>query len=280
MTTETENHKTSRACYLRGCRRPGCTEANKRYCKQYRVTRHTSGRRRVDAAPYRAIVRRYAEAGWSHSEMAALAGCSETVIHDLLNGALRLQSSSAARLDAIPATPRRPGAAAYVNPIGATRRARALQCIGYAVQEMATALDLHPDHVSRILHARPARVLSSTDTKMKALYEAWRSQPGTSEESRRRATQFGWRDPQWWEDYGRIDDPAFDPDQADAELNFHERAALRREEIIHLAWCGHQPEQILDRLDNEVSIATVRSIVQEWRTGRKRVRNQTEKEAA
>jgi transposase len=53
-----------------------------------------------------------------------------------------------------------------------------------------------------------------------------------------------------------------------------ERAALRREEIIHFAWHGDTPEQILARLNGEVSIATVRQIVQEWRTGVKRDRKQ------
>lgn len=280
MTTAVD-HTPSRACYLRGCRRPGCTDANKRYCKQYRVTRHANGRRRVDAAPYAAIARRYAEAGWSQSEMAALTGCSETTFHDLLHGAPRLDASSAARIDTIAATPSHPGTAAYVDATGATRRARALHRIGHTVQGIAAALELHPDHVSRIVQARSQQVLSSTATKLKALYEAWQSQPGPSAESRQRAARLGWRDPQWWEDYGHIDDPDFDPAAADTELGFRERAKLRREEIIHLAWCGHGPEQILDRLNGEVSISTVRQTIQEWRTGQKRDRRpDTPKEAA
>lgn len=270
----TTDHTPSRACYLRGCRLPGCTEANKRYCKQYRVTRYTNGRRRVDAAPYVAITRRYADAGWSQSEMANLAGCSETVFHDLLHGARRVSASSAARIDAVPATPPHPGSAAYIDATGAIRRSRALHRIGYEVQDMAAALDLHPDHVSRILRARVSHVLSSTDTNLKAIYVAWQGQPGASVESQRRAERLGWRDPQWWEDYGRIDDPDFDPAAVADEAGFRERAAIRREEIIHLAWHGETPEQILARLDEEMSISTVRQIVQEWRTGQKRDRKQ------
>jgi plasmid maintenance system antidote protein VapI len=247
-------------------------DANKRYCKQYRLTRYTNGRRRVDAAPYAALVRRYTTAGWSYSELAALAGCSESVIHILLNGTPRISPLSAARLDAIPATPPRPGEGAYVDVTGAQRRIRALHRIGHPMQDMAAALDLHPDHVSRIAHGRMPNVTSATDRNIKALYAAWQTRPGRSGESQQRAIRHGWRDPQWWEDYGRIDDPAFNPDDIADELGFRERAALRREEIIHLAWCGHEPEQILDRLNNEVSISTVRQIVQEWRTGQKRDR--------
>ena len=81
-----------------------------------------------------------------------------------------------------------------------------------------------------------------------------------------------------WDD-DTIDDPAAEPSYGQT-LNFHERAQLRREEIEHLAWCGHEPEQILARLNNEVSISTVRQIVQEWRTGVKRVRTSPERTAA
>jgi plasmid maintenance system antidote protein VapI len=270
----TTDHTPSRACYLRGCRHPECVDANKRYCKQYRVTRYTSGRRRVDATPYAAVARRYAAAGWSHAEMAALAGCCDTVFHHLLNGTPRLSATTAARIATMPARPPRLGSAAYVDATGTRRRGQALHRIGYPVQALGAALDLHPDHVSRILRGRHKRVLSATAAAMATLYDEWKTQPGPSQDSMQRAAREGWRDPQWWDDMGDIDDPAFDPDHADRELNFHERAQLRREEIIHLAWCGHEPEQIRERLNNEMSISTIRQIVQEWRTGQKRDRKQ------
>ncbi|WP_331912920.1 hypothetical protein [Streptomyces sp.] len=270
----TATHEPSRACYLRGCREAGCVEANKRYCKQYRVTRYATGRRRVDAAPYAAIARRYAAAGWSQGEMAALSGCCETVFHHLLHGVERLGPVTAARLDKIPARPERMGAATYVDATGTRRRAQALHRHRYTVESMAAALNLHPDHMSRILHERHARVLSATASAMKTLYADWSITPGPSELSEQRAARFGWRDPQWWEDLGDLDDPGFDPSTADRVLNFHERAALRREEIIHFAWHGDTPEQILARLNGEVSISTVRQIVQDWRTGQKRDRKQ------
>lgn len=83
---------------------------------------------------------------------------------------------------------------------------------------------------------------------MKALYAKWQSQPGTSEESRQRAMSRGWRDPQWWEDYGHIDDPAFDPDQAERALDRREQAALRRAEIEHLAAFNVHETEIAHRL--------------------------------
>jgi hypothetical protein len=268
----TAPHEPSRACYLRGCREDGCVDANRRYCKHYRVTSHANGPRRVDASPYAAIARRYAAAGWSHSEMAAFTGCCDTVFHELLHGVDRIGPVTAARLDRIPARPERMGKAAYVDATGTQRRAQALHRHGYTVDAIADALHIHADHLSRILHKRHARVLSSTAASMKAVYADWSGTRGPSELSEQRASALGWRDPQWWEDLGDLDDPGFDPAKAETVLNFRETAALRREEIIHFAWHGDTPEQILARLNNEVSISTVRQIVAEWRTGEKRNR--------
>ncbi|MFF4536595.1 hypothetical protein [Streptomyces aureus] len=274
MTTADTQPHGERRCYLRGCRRPECVEANRKYCKRYRVERHRTGRRRPDAGPYAVIARRYAAAGWSHSEMAALTGCAETVFHNLLNGTPRISATSAARIDAIPGTPQRMGTAAYVDATGTRRRGQALHRAGRTVNAMAVALGLCPDHVSRILRARNPKVHGATAAAMKALYDEWKTERGPSEVASQRAEQLGWRDPQWWDDMGDIDDPEFDPEKADRELNFHERAALRREEIIHFAWHGDSPEQIVGRLKSEVSISTVRQIVQDWRTGQKRDRRQ------
>lgn len=105
------------------------------------------------------------------------------------------------------------------------------------------------------------------------MYRRHEATPGPSEPARIAATAKGWLGAEAW-DADTIDDPDTTPDLGDRVLNFHERATLRREEIIHLAWCGHEPEQILDRLNGEVSISTVRAIVHEWRTGQKRDRKQ------
>jgi hypothetical protein len=114
---------------------------------------------------------------------------------------------------------------------------------------------------------------------MNIAYHALAGHPGTSVRSLRRARLEGWAPPAAWDDE-TIDDPNGAPDFGDSVLNFHERAALRREEIIHLAWHGDTPEQIFNRLNEEVSISTVRAVIHEWRTGQKRKRPEPKQVAA
>ncbi|MEU9470484.1 hypothetical protein AB0D78_28470 [Streptomyces avermitilis] len=166
----------------------------------------------------------------------------------------------------------------YIDATGSTRRLQALSCIGHSYAAICEAANTCPNRVVSIANGRQPTIRRDLADRITAAYQRLASSPPPANKHTNRtrnvARAKGWHDPQWWEDYGRIDDPDFNSDAADRELNFHERAALRREEIIHLAWCGHEPEQILARLDNEVSISTVRQIVQEWRTGEKRDRRQ------
>jgi hypothetical protein len=144
--------------------------------------------------------------------------------------------------------------------------------IGHPCISIRNATGLDRTVVSELVNAQTDSVLATTAEKVAAAYEQLSNQTGPSVRNKNRAAREAWRDPQWWEDYGGIDDPDFNADDVDRELNFLERAKLRREEIIHLAWHGDTPEQILARLDDEVSISTVRQIVAEWRTGQKRQR--------
>lgn len=167
----------------------------------------------------------------------------------------------------------------YIDATGSTRRLQALSCIGHSYAAICEAAGTCANRVVSIANGRQPTIRRDLADRIAAAYErlAFNPPPRNKHTTRTRNVAYakGWRDPQWWEDYGRIDDPKFDPATADAELGRRERAALRREEIIHLAWCGHEPEQIRERLDNEVSISTVRQIVHEWRTKQKRDRKKT-----
>lgn len=164
----------------------------------------------------------------------------------------------------------------YIDATGSTRRLQALSCVGHSYAAICEAVGTCPNRVVSIANGRQRTIRRDLADRIAAAYQQLAFNPPATNKhttrTRNVAQAKGWRDPQWWEDYGHIDDPDFDPSEADAELNFHQRAKLRREEIIHLAWVGHRPEQIVNRLDNEVSISTVRTIVQEWRTGQKRQR--------
>lgn len=167
----------------------------------------------------------------------------------------------------------------YIDATGSTRRLQALSCIGHSYAAICEAAGTCPNRVVSIANGRQPTIRRDLAERINAAYEQLAFNPPTKNKhttrTRNVARSKGWRDSQWWEDYGRIDDPTFDPVSVIVdELNFRKRAQLRREEIIHLAWHGDTPEQIHARLNNEVSISTVRQIVQDWRTGQKRNRKQ------
>ncbi|MER5653483.1 hypothetical protein ABT076_10755 [Streptomyces sp. NPDC002131] len=172
-----------------------------------------------------------------------------------------------------------------VDATGTRRRLQALARIGWPMKSLGPHIAVNPATVCRL--TLQERVSGTTAKAVADCFERLRNErpedhgitPGIARRIRNRAVADGWPDPTWWEDMGGIDDPAFDPAVADAELNFHQRAALRREEIIHLAWHGDTPDQIVARLNGEVSISTVRQIVQDWRTGQKRDRRKTSEPA-
>ena len=262
------------AAGIKGCPCRPCRDAENAYDKRRRFFNESGRTYMVDSAPTQAHLKMlFAEgAGWT--QLVAATTCSSSTLVAILNGERPEITRRVASLilavhaaDVLP--PNR-----KVSAIGSIRRCRALVAIGHKFMDIADASPLDLATIRYVINGHPANVSAVTAAEIVAAYEALAGHPGTSVRSRNRAAREGWRDPQWWEDYGHIDDPAFDPDKADDELNFLERARLRREEIIHLAWCGHQPEQILARLNDEVSISTVRQIVAEWRTGVKRDRKQ------
>ncbi|MFJ9633719.1 hypothetical protein ACIRU8_39105 [Streptomyces sp. NPDC101175] len=217
--------------------------------------------------------------GWTR--IARAAHSSSCTIARILNGQELVRRTVA---DRILAVRYRPAPGRIVDATGARRRTQALLAIGHTIVGLAAESDVDHSVINDILAGAP-NVRGATFDRIASAYDWLATQPPVTDRksaataSRNRAAREGWRDPQWWEDYGRIDDPDFDPDAAGAEPGFRARAELRREEIEHLAWCGHEPEHILARLNNEVSISTVRQIVQEWRTGQRRVRTQQEETA-
>ncbi|MET9073921.1 hypothetical protein ABZX95_17475 [Streptomyces sp. NPDC004232] len=231
---------------------------------------------RVPVAPVAAHVRSLLDAGMGWNRITRAAHCSSCTISRILNGQELIRRSAAERILAVKY---RPAPGRQVEATGTRRRIQALMTIGHTILGIATESGVDYSVINDILGGCH-NVRGMTFDRIAATYDWLSQQPPTDVRpsavtvSRNRAAREGWRDPQWWEDYGHIDNPDFDPAKADQEPNFRERAALRREEIEHLAWCGHTPEQIVTRLDNEVSISTVRQIVAEWRTGVKRDRKQ------
>lgn len=260
---------------------PGCTCQPCRDAKvkadTLRAIANASGRPvRVPAAPVAAYIRSLLDAGMGWTRITRAAHCSTCTIHRILGGQELVRRTVAERLLAVKF---RPAPGRYVDATGTRRRIQALIAIGHTVVGIAAESDVDHSVITDVLNGA-ANVRGLTADRIAAAYD-WLSEhepinvrPTAVVASRNRAARAGWRDPLWWADMGDIDDPHFDPEAADAELNFHQRAALRREEIIHLAWSGYEPEAIHQRLNEEVSICTVRAVVREWQTGQKRDRKQ------
>jgi hypothetical protein len=279
MTTATETHTPSRGCYQRGCRRPECAHANYQYMSRLRLEHHRGQRRRTDATQTRHHIERLIAADWTQAQIARSAGLAHHLIGDIRRGQAIVANSTALAILSIPIGPA-PADTRDVDATGTVRRLRALVAIGWPIEQLAPQFGIFSTALGNIARGELTHVRATTADTVALHYQHLTRTPGPSNRSRILARKKGWHGPAAWDD---IDDPAAMPEVGQADelaLKRGELAELRREEIIHLAWCGHGPEQILARLNNEVSIATVRSVVQEWRTGQKRVRNQPEKEAA
>lgn len=282
MTTAADTHTPSRGCYQRGCQKPGCARENYRYMSRLRLEHHRGQRRRTDATQTRHHVERLIAADWTQAQIARAAGLAHHLIGDIRRGQPNVANSTALAILSVPIGPA-PADIRDVDATGTTRRLRALVAIGWPIDQLAPQLGIFPTALGNIARGELAQVRIVTADAVAFLYQHLVRQPGPSNRARILARKKGWHGPAAW-DGAAIDDPAAVPEIEQADelaLKRDELAELRREEIIHLAWCGHGPEQIRARLNDEVSIATVRSIVQEWRTGQKRDRTpNTRKEAA
>lgn len=158
---------------------------------------------------------------------------------------------------------------------GVRRRVRALYAVGHGPRTIAQAAGMCSQAISSIANGRTRWADHPTETAVYAAYALLRDQPGTSDAARRRAKQQGWRDPLWWDDMEAIDDPLFDEEAAERELNRelsrNELGALRRAEVEHLMSFGLDADAISTRL--EMATTTVQTIINETRSGVRRQRS-------
>ncbi|MHC3450835.1 hypothetical protein [Streptomyces prasinus] len=259
------------------CHCDPCREARNRHQKQIRVNRELGRSPFTSPTAAQNHLRELHHAmGWD-----SLAAATEVPFSNLIaiyNGQRKkIRHETEAKILAV-AIPAKGDPGQYINATGTTRRVQALSYLGHSYAAICEAANTCPNRIVSIANGRQPTIRRDLAERIAAAYQQLASctPPKNKHTTRTRnvARAKGWRDPQWWEDYGHIDDPEFNPDEVSDELGFRERATLRREEIIHFAWHGDTPEQILDRLNHEVSISTVRQIVQEWRTGQKRDRKQ------
>lgn len=261
--------KSRPPCRCRTCIK-GWTQAGQRR-HLLRLAGKPASLNREEVAAVVAHIKTCLDSGMSQCLISRRANIAQSTISRLMSkpnaGCLRAQGE---RILAV-----RPGDFDDVSDrpaLGTVRRVRGLYYAGHGPRAITKYAPLTLTLITEIAGAEYELVAPITEAAIKRACTALTGVPGTSDRTRARALREGWAPLAAWDD-DTIDDPTAKPSLGGV-LNFHERAALRREEIIHLAWCGHEPEQILARLNGEVSISTVRQIVQEWRTGVKRDRKQ------
>jgi hypothetical protein len=248
--------------------------------KQYSVNRQLGRPGLIDATPARERLRRLQQT-MTWGQISAAVGSEPGNLQHIADGRrAKIRRSTLAQILAV--QPEAPAPGKYRDATGTRRRLQALRAIGHSAKVIADKAGSAEARIQLISSGEQPTVRQALEVKIRKVYAELHQTPAPAGRSATRAKNHAlandWAPPGAWDD-DTIDDPQAKPEFG-RELNFHERAVLRREEIIHFAWHGDTPEQILARLDNEVSIATVRAVVQEWRTGQKRVRNQPEKEAA
>ncbi|MFD4547213.1 hypothetical protein [Streptomyces sp. NPDC058466] len=277
MTTRPLPPHGSEARYQGALGRPGCRCAT---CLngwtragQERLLAHLAGQPpKISPAEVTAHINTLTRAGMSLSCIARAADVSRDTVTEHARGQHQfIRRSRADRILAV--RPEHADANSYVPALGSRRRIQALYVAGHGSYKIARYTDdLSPRAIDYILDGTRVMVTIATRNTLADAYRTLANQTVKNPRTQNRAAKAGWPGPGYWDD-DEFENPDFTP-VAGIEFKRNDTAELRREEIIHFAWHGDTPEQILARLNNEVSIATVRSIVQEWRTGQKRQRKQ------
>lgn len=216
MTRRTLPQHGTRARYLRGCRCPECSTANRRYCKTYRlrVAAVNGDTLRIPVTRVEQHIRAWTQRGWSQRQIADAVGCSDRVIHNILTGSVRAIRPDIARrvLDADLNNSSEHGRAS-VDATGTRRRIQALAVVGWPFKQIAARAGVSEYTPGRVL-TRP-RVYVGTANSIADVYDEIATldpqQHGISafaaNRTRNYARSQGWADPVFWEDYGGIDDP-------------------------------------------------------------------------
>ncbi|MDG9701716.1 hypothetical protein [Streptomyces sp. DH37] len=242
-----------------GCPCKPCRAAKARYSKRRRVLNATGRNLRIPAQPVAAHVRVLFDSGMGWPGIARAAGCSTSTLHRLLAGQETIQRSAANRILAVRPKPA-PGR--YIDATGTRRRLQALMAIGHTLTAIAADAGTESTTLNDIVNGHQSSVRGITRDRIAATYRRISQTPGSYTPNRRRAAAQGWPDPTWWEDYGHIDDPAFDPAAVETSAASSRRDPLVADEIRHLASFGIAPGEIARRVGRSENY--VKQIVNGW----------------
>ncbi|MEV6854786.1 hypothetical protein AB0M89_13365 [Streptomyces microflavus] len=269
-TTRTPVQHGERRCYLRGCRRDECMDANYRYMSRLRLDYERGSTRRTDAKPVTAHINQLLEAGWTQAQIERATGVNHRTLSPLrMDNCANVHNTTAERLFALSVGPP-PADETDTDATGTVRRLQALAAIGHSYPAIARRVGIHKDALGVIARGERARVRVETAKTVTAVYRHLSRAAGPSAHSRLNAARLGWHGPLAWDDT-TIDDPNAQPETDEPQsLNRDELAAIRRTDIEHLDGFGASAEEIARRLG--MGLSTVRGVVAELRAGERRDR--------
>lgn len=247
------------------CRCTPCRDEWLRTRKRYHVNRQLGRPAEIDATPARQHLAHLRKT----MTWAQIADASQVEPRTLqLLGAGRQQvirRGTLARIKAVkPLPPSAPGH--YLDATGCRRRLQALRVLGYSAKALAEVVGTAETRIHLICSGSQPTVRFLLASRIFAAYENLSAAPApegrSSTMARRCAEANGWLGPAWW-DASEIDDPDFVPAIEDTP-------SLKRLEVEHLLRCGLPNDEVKARTG--ASIAYVREIAAELRTGKPRIR--------
>ena len=282
VTQPRSDHGTISRYKHYGCRCHPCTDAYRTYQRTYyRKRAYGTWQPYTDAEPVRQHIENLRTNGIGIDRIAEHAGLPLTSVSGLIYNLgpghprrKRIRPETAAKILAIRPEHVQPG---VIDATGTHRRIQALAALGWPLKQLGPHLGVAPETVGRLL--RQQRVYLTTANKVAGLYgRLWNTRPEdhgirptSAVRARQHAQKKGWVPPAAWDD---IDDPGEQPQGVIGKpLGRDELAAIRREEIRHLAGFGIPAEQIAARLG--IGTGTVRDTLRELRTGTRRNRQET-----
>ena len=205
-----------RAGYIAGCRETCCSDAHRRYCKQYKLRALKTGSTTVPVSDLRPHLDRVLER-MSLTAAASAAGMSSGWLSRVMRGTIQrvhydtAQALLAITVDKVPDTQ-------YVNAFGAMRRLQSLHALGYSMQRIDELIGGYgKQNLDLVARGKRTQITVAWDRRIRAAWDRHAMTPPTARnhyeqagitKSLARAQRFGWLPPLAWDD---IDNPAERP---------------------------------------------------------------------
>jgi hypothetical protein len=238
-----------RRCYLRGCQRPECEAANRRYTKQLRLDRERGVHRLIDNADVKQHIERLTEAGWTQAQVSRASKVSASHLSGIASGGSRFVSPRiATRILAVPVGPA-PADDRFIDATGSSRRIRALIAFGYPATSLTQPLQLAESAIGRIARMGRPQVCATTAETIARAYKRLSRIPGPDNRTRIMAARKGYLGPLAWDEH-TIDDPAAQPDICEpySPPAKNGRDSLRMAELEHLLNLGESEAAIAKQM--------------------------------